>query len=196
MTQGSIDGRRVLVVAAVAEELGDLPGAVVGIGAVDAALGAAEAIARHAPDHVVLVGSAGAYHPHLPVGVAIVGDRLGLADAAVARGLAYAVGPRPVYDGEAPAPLPPGVGWASVCTTPAITTDPEAVQVLGRSWAVEHLETWGVARACARAGVRFVPVLGIANPVGPGAHAAWLAHRGEAEAAARAVVRAWIGTGG
>jgi 3-methyl-2-oxobutanoate hydroxymethyltransferase len=44
------------------------------------------------------------------------------------------------------------------------------------------------ALACQEAGVPFLAVLGIANEVGPQAHAQWRAHRAEAEAAARRAV--------
>ena len=51
---------------------------------------------------------------------------------------------------------------------------------------------WGVALACARAGVAWACVLGLTNEVGPEAHAQWLANRGACEAAARDAVRPFV----
>jgi purine-nucleoside phosphorylase len=83
-----------------------------------------------------------------------------------------------------------GLPSSAVLTVPAITTDPEMVTALtgaaGGPWAVEHLEAAAVALACAAVGVPFACALGIANRVGPDAHAEWLANRAAAEAGARA----------
>jgi nucleoside phosphorylase len=174
-----------LIVAAVREELGDLFGQAVGVGPVAAAAGTAALVARHRPDAVVLVGSAGRYASGPPIGCAIVADRLGYASGAAALGRAYV--PR------APAPLRAESRLASraalpsadVLTTDAITTDAELSAHFGATWAVEHLEAYAVAAACAAAGVPFAAVLGIANDVGPDAHAQWRAHRAAAENAAR-----------
>jgi len=182
-----------LVVAAVREELGDLEGEVIGIGAVQAAIGMTRQLLQSRPARVVLVGSCGAYTDHHPIGTAIVGEVLGWGTAGMIAKLAYGVGD------TAPITVDPTVSAAfdapraRVWTTPAITTDPEVVARFAERADVEHLETWGVACACAAFGVPFVPVLGVANRVGPDAHAEWLAHRAEAEEAARSVVRAGLG---
>ena len=175
-------------IAAVPHELGDLPGAAVGVGAVRAGVGAARALAQTQPRAVVLIGSAGAYRGGPPVGAVVQAARVGLADAAAAVGLGYT-------------PLPPAPLWADpalrrwlalpevdVLTTGAITTDPPTADRLGAGWQLEHLEAWAVAFAASEAGVPFAAVFGVANEVGPDAHAQWRAHHDAVEAAVRAVI--------
>lgn len=178
-----------LLLAAVREELGELPGFTVGIGPVAAAAGAAALLAEHRPSAVILIGTCGAYTNGPAVGTAIVAERVGLAFGVAAMGLGYV--PRP------PAPIPcarelvelvPGPR-ASVLTCGAVTTDPILASRLADGWTCEHLEAFGVATACQAAGVPFVAVLGVANAVGPDAHAEWLANREVAQAAAREAVR-------
>src|SRR5690606_4042162 len=100
------------------------------------------------------------------------------------------------YEPVPPPPLEPhtdlakaatdaGVRKAPTTTVPAISTDPALVAQLATRWAVEHLEAWAVAWACAQAGVPFAALLGIANEVGPDAHVQWKTHRARAEQAAR-----------
>jgi purine-nucleoside phosphorylase len=81
-----------------------------------------------------------------------------------------------------------------VCCT-AITTDPGVAGALAAEGDVEHMEAFGVAWACARAGVPFAAVLGITNAVGPNAHAEWKANRAAAQAAAVIAARDWIARG-
>ncbi|MEZ5397942.1 MAG: hypothetical protein R2724_34960 [Bryobacterales bacterium] len=98
--------------------------------------------------------------------------------------------PPPVLDAD-PALLDAlALPRVSVLTVGAITTDSALVASFARDWAVEHLEAYAVAWACREAGVPFVAVLGIANVVGPDAHAQWLANRAAAEQAARAAAAA------
>jgi nucleoside phosphorylase len=177
-----------LVVAAVEEELGDLPGAVVGVGPVVAAARAAALLAREVRSRVILIGTAGAYPGGPTVGAVVASSRLGLAFGVDALGLGYTPRPPPPLDGD-PALLDAlGVPRHPVLTVGAISTDAELVRRLGQGWAVEHLEAYAVAYACREAGVPFVAVLGISNEVGPGAHAQWLAHRDAAQQGARDVV--------
>lgn len=177
-----------LLLAAVRDELGDLPGEAVGVGPVVAAVGAAVLLARHRPDAAVLIGSAGRYAGGPAVGTAIAARRLGYASgtAILARGYV----PRPPSDLQGDAALRRRLDLpeADVLTTDAITTDESLAASYATQWSVEHLEAWGVAWACVAAGVPFVAVLGIANDVGPDAHAQWSAHRGKAESAARRAV--------
>lgn len=183
----------ILVVSAVAEELGDLPGRTVGIGPVVAAASTARILASLQPDAVVLVGTAGSYRGGPPIGRACVAARVGLADGAAAMGLGYV--PRP------PAPIPcdprllarTDLPRHDVLTTGAITTDPLLAERMADGWQVEHLEAYGVACACAAAEVPFLAILGIANVVGPDAHVQWLTHRNEAQDAARDATAALIG---
>ncbi len=183
----------ILVVAAVAEELGDLPGRTVGIGPVVAAANASRILGQLQPDAVVLVGTAGSYAGGPPIGTACAARQVGLADGAAMMGLGYV--PRP------PAPvrcdprllgLAPDLVRVDVLTTGGVSTDPLLAQRMADTWQVEHLEAFGVAAACIAHGLPFLAVLGIANRVGPDAHAEWLTHRNAAQAAARAAVRAML----
>ena len=87
-----------------------------------------------------------------------------------------------------------GARPADVATTLAITVDDalarEAASVAGCE--VEHLEAFGIAAACAQAGVPFGAVLAVANVVGGDARSEWRANHRAAEAAAAAVVRRWL----
>ncbi|MCK6507245.1 futalosine hydrolase [Myxococcota bacterium] len=182
----------ILVLAAVAEELGPLPGRTVGVGPVVAAASTARILCELRPDAVVLIGTAGSYRGGPPVGQACAARRVGLADGAATMGLGYV--PRP------PPPLPcdprllarAGVPAVDVLNTGAITTDPVLAARLADGWQVEHLEAYGVAAACAAAQVPFVALLGIANQVGPDAHAQWLTHRNAAQDSAREAANALI----
>jgi len=179
---------RLMLMAAAREELGKLPGEVVGVGPVAAAAGAARLLHIHRPEAVVMLGSAGAYPRGPAVGTAIASARLGLSSGIATLGLGYV--PR------APAPLAGAphllaslkVDHRPVLTVSAITTDSGLAARLSDGWDVEHLEAYGVAWACQQAGVPFVAVLGVSNEVGPGAHAQWLTHRDAAHAAAQAAV--------
>jgi nucleoside phosphorylase len=188
-----------LVVAAVEEELGDLPGAVVGVGPVVAAASAAAHLARRAPAAVLLIGTAGAYPGGPAIGSVVASARLGLACGVDALGLGYTPRPPPVLAGD-PDLLDAldalGPVRCDVLTVSAISTDRELVRRLAEGWAVEHLEAYGVALACREAGVPFAAVLGISNDVGPDAHAQWLAHRDGAQRAARDVAARLLGARG
>lgn len=80
-----------------------------------------------------------------------------------------------------------GVPSHDVLTVSAITTDPGITATYAKHWQIEHMEAWAVAWAAQQAGVPLVILLGVANQVGPNAHAEWLANREAAEAAAREV---------
>lgn len=183
----------ILVVAAVAEELGALPGRTVGIGPVVAAASTARLLAATHPDAVVLVGTAGSYRGGPAIGLACAARRVGLADGAATMGLGYV--PRP------PAPVPCDPRLLARCPLPqvdvlntgAVTTDPVLAQRMADGWQVEHLEAFGVACACAAVGVPFLAILGIANQVGPDAHIQWLSHRNAAQDAARDAALALLG---
>lgn len=183
----------ILVVAAVAEELGELPGRTVGIGPVVAAASAGRILAELRPQGVVLIGTAGRYPGGPALGQACVARRVGLADGAATMGLGYV--PRP------PAPVPcdlrlldrlGSLPQVDVLTAGAVTTDPLLTRRMADGWQVEHLEAFGVAVACAAVDVPFVAILGIANDVGPSAHVQWLTHRNAAQDAARAAAAAML----
>jgi nucleoside phosphorylase len=172
----------------------------VGIGAVDAAVGAARALAAHRPDRVVFVGTAGVYAGAraLPIGGAAVAGEVHLVSTAALSGRGYL--PRPM---ALRAPPPPRLGrelagaaepLVAVACPLAITRSPAlARRIAGATGAsLENLELFAVARAAAAAGIELAAVLGIANRVGPAAHGEWLAHHRAASEAACTWVAAWI----
>ena len=177
-----------LVVAAVREELGLLPGEVLGVGPIAAAVRAGALVESRRPTCVVLVGTAGAYPGGPAVGTLIAASRVGMSWGVSTLGLGYM-----------PLPLSPvtcddrllgllGLETYPVLTTGCITTDPDLAHRLADGWTVEHLEAFSVAHACREVGIPFVAVLGITNQVGPNAHAEWLANRSSSEAGARGAV--------
>jgi nucleoside phosphorylase len=83
---------------------------------------------------------------------------------------------------------------ADVANTVAITTDDALAARIASSsrCAVEHLEAFAVARACAQRGVPFAAALGIANVVGANAREEWRANHQAAGDAAVAVLLRWL----
>ncbi len=149
----------------------------------------ARILARDQPDGVIMIGTAGSYPDGPRIGEACVARRVGLSHGVAVMGLGYV--PRP----PAPIPCDPrllsrvNLDPVDVLTVGAITTDAVLAGRLGDGWQVEHLEAFGAAEACSQAQVPFLAVLGISNRVGPEAHTQWLAHRSEAQAAAREAIR-------
>ena len=173
----------------------------VGIGAVDAAAGAAAAIGRHRPSAIVFVGTAGSYGATPSLGAVAVARTLHLASGSAAAGGSYFPAPmlrRAVADPSLRQALLAAGGGAAVAgdvATPlGITRSRRLAARLAATTAatVENLEAFAVARAAAAATVPFGAVLGIANRVGPAAHDQWLQHQEAATAAACAVVAAWL----
>lgn len=186
---------RPLVVAAVAAELGDVPGRTLGVGPLRAALGMARWIAAERPSSVLLIGSCGVYGDRWPPGTAVVGTRLDLADTGAVMELGYVPLPPEPLDATQER-LAADLPRCTVRTLMAITSDTHAAAQHGQAADVEHMETYGAALACAEAEVPFSVVLGVANRVGPSAHAEWLVNREQAEEAARAVARQWLASAG
>ena len=173
----------------------------VGIGAVEAAAGAAAALGRHAPAAFVFVGTAGSYGATPSLDGVAVARALHLASGSAAAGGSYFPEPMPrraVTDAALRrALLAAGAGSAvaaDVATPLGITSSRRLAARLATATAasVENLEAFAVARAAAGAKVPFGAVLGIANRVGPAAHQQWLRHRETATAAACALVAAWL----
>jgi len=178
----------------------------VGVGAIDAAAGAALAIAQVAPAQVIFVGTAGRFPGPararaLPIGAVALPDEVLLISTAALRGHGYLPAPM-VQRSAADLPLieslraaAPQSGWRGAAATPlAITSSATlARRIASASGAdVENLEAFAVARASACAGVPMAAVLGIANTVGPTAHGEWRRHHLEASRAACEVVLAWL----
>ena len=164
-------------VAAVKEELGELPGTLVGVGLIAAATSVAKLLAAERPTGIILVGTAGSFSGHPPIGAVVAAQLVGLGSVAETLGLGYV--PRAPGPIETDARLRHclGLPTARVLTNLAITTDSVLARRFAADWEVEHMEAYAVAYACADAGVPFVAVLGVTNFVGPSAHAAWVLHR-------------------
>lgn len=177
-----------LIMAAAREELGDLDGAVVGVGAVVAAARTAAILAERRPDSVLLIGTSGSYPGGPPIGTAIAARRVALSYGVAAMGLGYV--PRPPAPVSCDESLLRGLDlpWFDMLTTGAITTDLTLAERIADGFLVEHLEAFGVAIACKQAGVPFAAVVGISNKVGPDAHTQWLTHRDAAQTAARRAI--------
>jgi futalosine hydrolase len=164
----------------------------VGIGLVDAAVGATRGILRHGPRHLVLLGTCGASPGSgLAVGDVVVGSSVRLVEPAVVEGRAAMP-----FGGDALAletaiagRTVPGTRVATIANTLAVTADDALAGVLAAHGAVEHLEAYGVARACGLAGIGCTVVLGIANHVGARGRDEWRANH--VAASARAAEAAW-----
>jgi purine-nucleoside phosphorylase len=174
----------------------------VGVGTVDAAIGAAQAIARVRPRQVIFVGTAGVYPGAaaraLPIGTAAVAGELRLVSTATLRGDAYA--PAPLVSAVEPAAAvraalaraATGDDSAPVnvvaCPLAITRTAALARRIAASGVALENLEAFAVARAATAARVPFGAVLGVSNVVGPKAHAEWRANHLRASRAACRVV--------
>jgi purine-nucleoside phosphorylase len=176
----------------------------VGVGAVDAGIGAARAIAEMAPARVLFIGTAGSY-PDValawPVGAVVLPETFVLPSTAALRGDGYTPAPMVLRESAAPAlwaelrRAAPEVGPCGVATSPlAITQTTALARRIARATGavVENLEVFSVARAATILAVPMIAVLGIANRVGPHAHAEWRRHHLAASKAACAVAWAWL----
>ena len=174
-----------LLVAAVRAELRGLDGEALGVGMVAAAAEMACLIAIRRPDAVLLLGTAGAYPGGPEPGTIVTARRISLGSGTAATGHGYVpLAPAPVVA----VPFE-GLPAFDVLSCIAITTDPALAARLGEGAQVEHMEAFGMAWACARAGIPMGVVLGITNRVGPDAHAEWKARRDEVERAVADRVR-------
>jgi purine-nucleoside phosphorylase len=181
---------------------GQLTLAAVGVGAVDAAVGAARAIARARPKRVVFVGTAGVYRRGQatpPIGSAVIADRVCLVSTAVVRGDGYlpkpmvmeAVTSAPLAAAlatAAPHPVPTGTVACPVAITRSAALGRRIAQLTGAT--LENLEAFAVLRAATLTGIEATAaVLGVANRVGPRAHPEWLANHLAASRAACQIVK-------
>lgn len=180
---------KVLLVAAVQEELGDLEGVPVGVGPVVAAASAGSLLAERRPEAVILLGTAGSFPGGPPVGMVVASGVLGMADPLSASGIGYVPLPPEPLAGDPALLRAIGLPAARILTNLGVTTHPGLAAHFGESWEVEHMEAYAVARACEQEGIPFLAVLGIANRVGPDAHAEWRARRKEVQAAVQLHLR-------
>jgi nucleoside phosphorylase len=175
---------------------------VTGVGLPAASAGAATHIGELMPRAVILIGTCGAYASSgLAIGDVVVGRRLHLVDLSSLAGHTQFPEPMSVAT-EAHVPMTEGLAAAGarpcdLATTLAITVDDDAAERIaqGAGAQVEHLETHGVALACAARGVPFAVTLGVANFVGGRGRAEWRTHHGIAEAAAAEGVLRWLKLG-
>jgi nucleoside phosphorylase len=163
----------------------------VGVGLVEAALGATLAIAREQPDAVLFVGTAGQYQGRLrglDLGDVVAASRLRLWSAEVAAGHAYFPAPLPAMLKTPPAlcrlAVAQGLALADVACPVAISTRARTARAQEDFPDAENLEAFAVARAVAIQDLPFIAILGLSNLVGPAAHAQWKQHARTAAAAA------------
>lgn len=170
----------------------------VGVGLIEAAVGAARAIDETGPRAIVLVGTAGRYAARsraLAIGTAAVVSRVRIASAAAATSRGYFPKPMPTElacDERLVAEL--GASEITVACPLAITSAVALARRIATTTGaeLENLEAFAVAAAARAANVPFAAALGIANAVGPNAHAEWRAHGADAAAAACDVVARWL----
>lgn len=174
----------------------------VGIGLVSAASGTSSRLGVIQPRAVVLVGTCGAYAPAaLSIGDVVVARSILLLEPAVVD--AEAAFPEPMsarveaHSSLSAAIAAPGARLDDVGTTLAITTSDALAARLARASgaAVEHLEAFAVATACAVQRVPFTAVLAVANAVGALGRQQWRTHHATAGLAAGNYVARWIQSG-
>ena len=167
----------------------------VGIGAIDAAVGAAGAIVRARPARVIFVGTAGIYgretEARAAIGTAVVAGEIFCMSTAALKGEAYLPGPMVVQVATSRALRTALAGGragrsrdvaAPLAITRSATLGRRIAEATGAT--LENLEAFAVARAAAAAGVPFAAVLGVANGVGPKGHEEWQRHHRAASRAA------------
>jgi nucleoside phosphorylase len=203
-----------LVVAAFAPELAFLEAALpqlparirrrlrlatLGVGLVEAGIGASRLLAEARPRAIVLVGTAGVYpawSSRLAVGQAVVINKTKLLPEILPGENAYLPAVIPRQERSSPTlsralRKATGLAQADVACPLAITRSRKAAKAAATlsGCALENLEAFAVARAAARARIPFAAVLGIANCVGPDGHREWKKHaKLAAESACRAVL--------
>jgi nucleoside phosphorylase len=144
--------------------------ATTGIGAISSAVETARLVRELRPSRVLFLGTCGAYDDRLAVGDLVAAASALATSVEEAEGRAY----RPEAETRRwPATWQLPLPAHDVAVPPAITTSLEGARTLARLAAVENLEITGVFAACAAAGVPVAAALGVANRVGPGAHAEW-----------------------
>lgn len=166
----------------------------VGVGLVEAAIGASRLLASHRPDAVVLLGTAGVYPGHanaLPLGSAVIASSAVLLPHFGHEHDAFLPALMPSRVRCAPAlcralARATALPVADVACPLAITRSATAARAAARGsgCALENLETFAVARAASSARIPFAAVLGIANRVGPAGHREWQRHAAAAAATA------------
>lgn len=174
----------------------------IGVGLVEAGIGASRLLAAVGPRAVILVGTAGIYPgaaADFALGTALVADEIALVPEILPGRHAYL--PEIVPSRERPTPKltaalreAGALASASVANPLAITATRKAASfAVQRSRCVlENLEAFALARAAASAKLPYAVVLGVANQVGPSAHVEWTRNAAAAAAAACEAVLALL----
>lgn len=163
-----------------------------GVGLVEAAVAMTRCVERHRPSAALLIGTCGAFEatPACAPGSVVSGASARLVDASTLDGSAALPAPMPSdasFDGALhDALVAAGAKSVQIANTLGITTDDALASKLASAGdcAVEHLEAFAFARACAVAGVPCGVALGVANLVGAHGRDEWLAHHVDASARA------------
>jgi nucleoside phosphorylase len=175
--------------------------AVVGVGLPNASAATTAQVIEHRPRAVVLIGTAGVYPPHVhAIGEGVVIDRVLLVDpveiearAAIPAPMARSIDCHP----DIASSLASGGPTAALSNPLSVTTDDGLARLLAAAdgGALESLEAFGVANACALQGVSFGCVVGVSNRVGKNGRAEWRANHESAARAACEIVIRWLGNG-
>ena len=147
--------------------------ALTGVGALAAAAVTARILAGPRCSRVLFVGTCGAYDGRLAVGDLLQASEVIAASLDELEGRTYRPEPEVTrWPAGWTLPLPAH----PVAVPPGVTCTEEGARRLGALAAAEHLELSGVFAACQAAGVPAAGALAVANRVGPGAHAEWMAN--------------------
>ncbi len=139
-----------------------------------AAVATARLLSARQPARVLFVGTCGAYDARLSPGDLLAAGEAIAASQDELEGRAY----RPALErARWPASwaLPARFPLHAVAVPPAVTATAAGAAAFAKLAAAEHLELTGVFAACAELGVPVAAALGVANRVGPEAHAEWRA---------------------
>jgi futalosine hydrolase len=213
---GSVD---LLVLAAYAPELGgmrrllgeqlygNVSGVVVsckavGVGIPNAAAGTTARLLQLRPRAAILVGTCGAYpSAGLSIGDAFVVRRAHLVDGSEVEGRGAMPDPM-ARSVECNAMISLGLGAGKTpnvdaANTLVVTTDDVLAAQIGPATgcALENLEVFAFANACALQSIPFAAVLGVSNRVGSTGREEWRAHHKAASTAACEIVNRWLTTG-
>lgn len=174
----------------------------IGVGLVEASLGAAQILETLRPRVVILVGTAGVYPAsaaRLPVATAAVADEIALVPEILPGDDTYLPEAMPRREVASPALAKEirkvaGLPSARVANPLAISASRRAATCAARRSGcdLENLEAFALARAATSMKIPFAVVLGVANRVGPTAHREWKKNAASAAAAACEAVLAFL----